>query len=237
MALDTRIIVDVFSTLVESMRETGTVDSIVVADGVSTIVSANELSDADIIKINDIDYEVSSVTANGFKITSIVVVEDDEWTACAPYYDHGSPIEVSNRLIGIGEEAPPHSYKKYPLIYLMQDIDERRKNDGYYSTLPKLRVFILAYTDRNYRSTERYVNVFTPVLYPLYYSLLDEMVDSEYFDVESEIDHTKVDRLFWGTKYALDMGNKKSIFKDPLDAIEININDLLVLNPIINENC
>lgn len=135
----------------------------------------------------------------------------------APYYMFGHRLEISNRLLEMGDDKTL-KYKKYPLVALRLDIGEENRGGLVHM---KLNVAILALTDMNYNADQRLQKVFKPVLFPLYDLLLKKLQTSGIFYWKSYgiPEHTKLNRYFWGTDGG--EGNKKAIFNDPLDAIEL----------------
>ncbi len=135
-----------------------------------------------------------------------------------PYYLYGHRTEISDRLLEKDQDKV-QKYKKYPLIALKLDTPET-VNEGLWHY--DLNIAILAYTDKNYNTEERYTNVFKPVLYPLYESFLKELRNAGMFmwpDEQEFPPHVKIDRPYWGTESK--EGNVKQFFNDPLDAIEL----------------
>lgn len=133
-------------------------------------------------------------------------------------YMHGHPREVTGILTEMTQN-PTASAGKYPLIALFQDFEEDHKGD--FISL-KLQLIIAVLTDRNLRAPERYTVSFKPFLYPIYDQLLRSISRSTFFNekAETEIKHTKIDRLFWGRNGLY--GSEKNIFNDYIDCIEIN---------------
>jgi hypothetical protein len=137
-----------------------------------------------------------------------------------PNFLYGHRKEINNRLL----EQNTITTKKeirYPCIALRLDIPEFIK-DGMIEV--KLNIAILSYTDKGYYAPERIENVYKPVLYPLYNSFMEALVNSGLFTWDHKLDgtmpeHTKVDRMYWGI--AQGEGNVSNIFSDPLDAIEL----------------
>lgn len=146
----------------------------------------------------------------------------------APYYDHGHPLDINNKLTQ-KSKAGSFKYKKYPLIALIQDFTESHGGSYAYNYTTSPKILIVDYTKQTYNSQQRYENVFKPVLYPLYNLLLDGILDSLYIDITSieNLVHTKTDRLYWG-KVGI-QGNDGKIFNDFLDAIEIDFADLPII--------
>ncbi len=130
------------------------------------------------------------------------------------FYEHGHPREIVNTLSKKSRGVA--QYEKFPLIALFQDIDEVKTS---VTTEASLNIIIANSTRPEYKASDRYINNFEPVLYPLLMqfeaairaSKLVTYVDTEY---------DKIDRLYWG-KNGL-YGNEGNIFNDYIDAIEIN---------------
>lgn len=135
-----------------------------------------------------------------------------------PYYDHGHPISIMNKLtVKDGEKV--YKFQKYPLIALIQDIQETHSSDlGItYSFSP--RIVILSTTDKNYTEQERYTNVFKPILYPIYEEFIEQVHGYYHFVFESYPAYEKYDRVYWGTSNIF--GNEATMFNDYLDGIEL----------------
>jgi len=129
MSLDSNIIVDVFNDIVDSMRETGTIDSIVVSSGISTIQSLNELSENEVVLIGSTDYSATDVSGSQFSVAGTGITATT-WSSREPYYEYGHPMEIGNKLIATDGKNAPYSYKKYPLIVLFTDV-RIKKGDKY----------------------------------------------------------------------------------------------------------
>lgn len=120
------------------------------------------------------------------------------------------------------DKDPELRYQKYPLVYLVQDFKETRGHDAGVYAQVGLNIIIAHQTTQSFKITDRYLNVFKPVLYPIYYSLLNEMaVFSGILEgTEEMLEHDKWDRSYWGR--AAIGGNDKISLNDFVDAIEIN---------------
>lgn len=123
-------------------------------------------------------------------------------------------------------DADPNGLRsqKYPLIYLVQDFREQRgKSAGVYADV-SLNIIICHQTEGDYKVSERMAKVFKPVLYPIYYSLLNQLSRHPMiFQGESDmIPHDKWDRSFWGTtKLVGSGGTDRSQLADYVDAIDL----------------
>lgn len=110
---------------------------------------------------------------------------------------------------------------KYPLIYLVQDFRERRGQEaGVYASV-SLNIIIAHQTEPTDKITDRMVKVFKPVLYPIYYSLKEQLAKSAMILQGSEdmIPEDKFDRAYWGTQKV--GGTAKNTLNDFVDAIEL----------------
>lgn len=135
-----------------------------------------------------------------------------------PYYMYGHRKEIANRLNLKGKDST-EKFKKYPLIALRLDIPERVVGKVSHYTL---NLAIIHATKIKYLAEDRYTNVFKPILYPIYELFFEELRNSGGFwwtGNQDRPEHTKIDRPYYGTPNT--EGNSKSIFTDPLDAIEI----------------
>lgn len=135
-------------------------------------------------------------------------------------YQKGHKIELIERLLQMGK-AQDFAAQKYPLVYLVQDFDERRGRDTGIYAEAQLSIIIAHHTQKTHLVDDRYAKVFKPVLYPIYYELLNQLSKHKLIanaDPEA-IEHTKTDRLYWGKQSA--GGNDGLALTDVLDAIEI----------------
>ena len=135
-------------------------------------------------------------------------------------YQKGHKIELIQTLIEM-DRANSFQTKKYPLVYLVQDFVEKRgRKAGEYAEL-NLNIILAHHTESTRKVDDRYTKVFKPVLYPLYYALLRQIALHPliFQSNEDDIQHDKIDRLFWGTQAA--GGNDRNKLTDFVDAIEI----------------
>jgi hypothetical protein len=142
---------------------------------------------------------------------------DTTFGADAPYYMFGHRLEISNLLLN-KDISRSTKYKKYPLVALRMDFEEKF-DKGIYSV--SLNIALIASTKPDYTAEQRYEHVFRPTLYQMYDNFMTALHDSDFFYYPDAMypKHTKIDRPFWGTP-TLEK-NEKYIFNDPLDAIEI----------------
>lgn len=218
------ILVNVFNDIVASMRATGSITDITASGSDSVITSVNSLVAGEVVTMDDVDYIVKSPTSSQFTVSGTVTAST--WAAKAPYYDYGHPQEIANILTSkTGHQTK--KYQKYPLIVFYTDVRIKRGDAKFYGKLERQFISIIGQSAEGYSSKQRYDNVITPILYPLYVQLLSKIRTSRYFmGVNPRVNHDLIERPFWGStsKY----GNIENMFNDPLDALEMaNISILL----------
>jgi hypothetical protein len=140
-------------------------------------------------------------------------------------YQYGHPRELIQTLAQNDSGGPTTNQLKYPLVYLYMDFREQRgRLPGVYADTT-LNFAIMHQTEGDYKAADRYVNVFKPVLYPIYYSLMKQLTKSPMTMAGNEdmLPHDKWDRVFWGTSssVAKSAGTDKSVLNDFVDGIEI----------------
>jgi hypothetical protein len=113
--------------------------------------------------------------------------------------------------------------QKFPLIWLVTDFAETMApaDNNLYASV-SLKVFIAVLTQPEYRMADRRDKSFLPRLYPIYAELLNQLSNSTAFAMPPvlKIQHTKIDRPYWGTLDANGNGTKNMV-NDFCDAIEI----------------
>jgi hypothetical protein len=106
----------------------------------------------------------------------------------------------------------------------VQDFKEGRgRASGVYADV-SLNIIICHQTEGDYKVAERMPNVFKPVLYPIYYSLIKQLTKHNLTFAASPdlVSHDKYDRAFWGTsKLVGGGGTDRSMLNDFVDAIEL----------------
>ena len=159
----------------------------------------------------------STLASTQILINSKAITMDGE--GAPPYYMYGHRREIAARLLKKQTQGAPEKYRKYPLIALRLDTSERIVGSVSHFNL---NIAIVHATQVQYNAEERYTNVFKPILYPLYELFFTKLREFGLFMWTGDLivpEHTKIDRPFYGT--AATEGNIKSVFADPLDAIEI----------------
>lgn len=130
---------------------------------------------------------------------------------------YGTMTELISDLHSMSLNATA-AKKKYPLVWLPMDLQEKYSND--YTFAVSLRLIICHATDPKYTTAKRYEKSFAPILQPIYEELMKQLpLNSDIADTsEFMIDHTKTDRVHWG-KAALISQDGQGL--DYVDAIEI----------------
>lgn len=140
-------------------------------------------------------------------------------------YQKGHKVELIQTLIEM-DRANAYQAKKYPLVYLVQDFTEKRgRRVGEYAEA-NLSIIIAHQTEQTRKVDDRYTKVFKPVLYPIYYELLEQIAKHPIiFQANGDdMGHDKTDRLYWG-RVAAGGGTDQNKLTDFVDAIEItNLN-------------
>lgn len=159
---------------------------------------------------------MSKVVVDAF--TTVVAAVNADYSGDV-YSMYGNKIEIANRLLEKDSDMV-YKYQKYPLIALHMPFTEGIKADGMIEL--SLNIAIMDFTEETYISEERYQQVFVPILEPLYELLLEKIQESGLFNIIGTPEHTRIDRLFWGTENQIGSNEQdKYVFNDPLDAIEL----------------
>lgn len=219
MASRRPIIPEIIGEVVDSMRATGEITASVEDSEAYILTSVNSLVTNEVINIEDVDYVVTVIDESSFiarpdKFVSGLDFAGKSWKALAPYYEYGTPKEVSNTLSKKNNDI--FTYQKYPLIWLVIDITANKDIVGY--TAP-LTIIICNWTQSEYKAAERTEKNFKPILYPLLDDFENALVDSKRTQLLSP-EYRQVDHYYWGKDGIY--GHEGNIFKDKIDAIEIN---------------
>ena len=141
-------------------------------------------------------------------------------------YDFGHYSEVNRNLTL--KEGNPDKPLKYPLVWLVMDMEESVGKLGVYAEV-NMNLIIAVDTTPTLTMQERRDQKFLPVLYPIYARLLEEFKNSKAFQTAAVIQHTKIDRPYWGIQDAQGNG-VANLFNDYMDAVQIKNLKLTVKN-------
>ena len=143
-----------------------------------------------------------------------------------PFYDYG-PITDMVKMLGEKNGSKTWKFKKYPLIWLVQDFTEDYGREaGRICDVP-LRIIIVTHTEQNIYASERYNTTIEPILYPILWLLIDA-IEKHPNNNQRRFEFKKTDRLHWGKSGIY--GNEGYIDNDYLDAIELTINLKIIQN-------
>lgn len=138
------------------------------------------------------------------------------------YYDFGHQAEVIRNLTN-KDNSITMKDQKFPLIWLVTDFAETMapQDNNQYAQV-SLKVFITVTTQPEYDMKSRRDKTFLPRLYPIYAELLHQFSECVAFSMPPtiKIQHTKIDRPYWGTPDAAG-NNTKNMVNNFCDAIEI----------------
>lgn len=113
---------------------------------------------------------------------------------------------------------------KFPLVWLEQPFTVvRNEAPGYFGRIERLRFFICQQTDVNYKARQRMDLIFKPILYPIYWELLNGIDLSLAFLTQSryQIQHSFTDRYYWGEE-------QQDNLADKIDCMVCTFNNLIV---------
>lgn len=138
------------------------------------------------------------------------------------HFRHGTWIEIKTTLaeLGGGRTTPA---TKWPMVGLFHDFTEERGVQGFYSR-PRLNLVIAtANPEPNMKSDEREERYFKPILYPIYFELLNAMYLHPQLSIldPTLIPHTAVDHYHYSTQQGQGDNPGVNIFNEHVDSIEI----------------
>lgn len=135
-------------------------------------------------------------------------------------YDYGHWLELQENINEL-DNSPKIAAKKskYPVIMLLEDVPINRTGDGYYGTAT-FTMLIATNTQPQWKSAERQVKTFDPILDPIYQELLNQIMIAPYFVVSGVTpEHTVTDRKYMGRIELY--GNNGNKLIDFIDAKEL----------------
>ena len=134
-------------------------------------------------------------------------------------YEYCNMVELQ-KIVKDAQANLTERKKIFPMIVYVLDvaIDRGTGNSPMYGQIPNATILILNHTKHTYSSKEREQKNFTPILRPLYYTVLKQMARHAGFNVQSErkIPHRVIDHFFWGQD-----ANTVNAIAAYVDAIEI----------------
>lgn len=139
------------------------------------------------------------------------------------HYLFGTIQELESTLAGM-QEANSTINKRFPLIWLVEDITQDRRNQNGFFASVSLRVIIAYPTSDTYTSAQREARSFAPILRPIYYNLLKAISRMGEFNMPAEfegIGHRMTERKFWGTEAKVE--SKLTTFVDAIDIQDLEL--------------
>jgi len=146
------------------------------------------------------------------KLIENTVIQCREVGAEAPYYEYGHPLEIVNTLMEKDKNGD-WKLRKFPAIFLILKPETEEKRTKFESET-ELDIIIVTDTKPTWKAADRDVNVFDPVLIPLYERFIIELGRTVGLRFEGE--HTFKKHYFWGSE-----NTGANVANDFADAIEI----------------
>lgn len=173
------------------------------------------------VYIVDVFREIVAATAAGKQKSSGKTLLEDlqavDSLITNIHYDYGHYTDIRERLIA---KNKTDKQGKYPLVCLFEDHKIKHGKEGL-TGITDLKLIILYSSKKEITREQREVNVFRPILYPIYFEFLKQLAVSGHFNIYdvTKIPHDQINRPHWG-----DPGiykNDSYLFGDVLDGIEI----------------
>lgn len=134
-----------------------------------------------------------------------------------------SSFEELVQTLAQADGGGPSKFRKYPLLHLVQDVTITRGTDVGLFGKTNLRIVLIHQTRDDYKIEDRDLKVFKPVLWPLYYRLLEIIEKDKWIfgadTATGEFEHKITKRAFWGSRKL--EGDNSSILNDYVDALDI----------------
>ena len=177
------------------------------------------------VYITDIIGEVVAATETALKAQSGSWLSQNNKSI---NYVYGSEMHVTQTLLNIKNGG------KYPMVALMMPTRTRRGNsDGYYGRVTLPYLYIATLSDNKGLPPAKYRDNFKPVLFPIYYELLNQLPKHSAIVNEGGADAIEHDML----EYPADVTDKaNTIFTDFLDIIAI-VNLTVLVKQQLLRNC
>lgn len=161
-------------------------------------------------------------------IGQVVTNANTKWGGNTINYLVGSQAEVQQRLSEWSRDVD-NKENKYPCIIVFTPFPQARmQSDIKYLTEAVVNILIVNDTEKTYTTPERITNVFEPILWSVYALFLNEMILSNYFDLDStfKIPHDYVDHFHYSPTPA----KEQNVFSAVLDAVEMQNVELKLMD-------
>lgn len=129
-----------------------------------------------------------------------------------PYFQYGHSLEIVNTLMEKDKNGD-WKLRKFPAIFLIikPETEERR---NYFESETELDIIIVTDTKPTWKASDRDLNVFEPILIPLYDRFIYELGKTQGIKFKGE--HTFKKHYYWGSSQT-----GANVANDYADAIEI----------------
>jgi hypothetical protein len=119
--------------------------------------------------------------------------------------------------------------KKFPLIWLAQPFTiTAGKIIQYYGEIDELRLFIITGSTKNWKASERMEKNYKPILYAIFYELINQMALAKAFiGYQAKMSYKVTDRYYWGE-------DQQNVLNDVVDIMEVKFFNIKIQN---NLNC
>lgn len=223
---------DILSELIDNIRERGNITAVTtLLSGKYDVTAVNDLQKNDVVNIysNTGDVYENVFVESATPLNFVVSVDFFDplktytYKALAPYFMHEKPAKAVEILTEMTGDV--RKWRKYPLILLFHPYKVYRNKAHIFGTAD-FTISILNETEAHYTSDERSAINYKPILYPLYYQLLQQIKESTYFKPYnlSEIQHTLTEQHYVEVNPLNDILDALTIeFK----GLEINVIDCL----------
>lgn len=140
-------------------------------------------------------------------------------TKVLPYYLFGQSLAIKNEII------EKKIIERYPLIILGIDEDYREVDINTRQYEVSFNCWIVDETKKEWYTSDRFEQVYASILFPIYKLLKEKIQFSEYVDSFGIQGFQPQVELYpyWGS-------SNKQVLADPLDAIKVKINNLIIKN-------
>jgi len=216
---------NLIGSIIDTIRDTHVITSITNIGTTYTINTANThgLVAGDYVKINSIEYKITSLVVNTrFTVVSTTAVTGTSWTASAPFYYYGTPLQISNAINKIKDYQ-----KKLPIIVLFETTEADVNDDPTIDIerTPTLQIFFACEANfQDWDWDDYYVGALTPM--QLYVdAFIEALEDSPRIGIFKN--HKETPYQQWNMER---LSTGKNIFDANLSAIGIDINPPIIAN-------
>jgi len=217
---------DIFKNITDLMRFSSDISNVSELSGVSTITTSHlyYLENGMLVEIGNDVFQVSNITIVSYGVYTFDITATDitalTWQL-ALYYEFGRALEIGNTLED-KKADPVNKNKRFPLVWLLTDIQKDYNATGYDYEADITLGFIYL-SDANLKAGQRIDTNFEPILDPLvelFKTTINKSPGSRYFTLPygETLSITETDKFKYGS-----IAGNKHVFNDITDAIELNM--------------